>query len=213
MGVWEASVQMIASVSFYVVGRRISSGIMLINKAIGRLWRFFGGVVLLLWAVPLEVTVVYGQTGTQASRPSQAEQWGPQFLFAWSAQEQATAAKALRALEGQQGIDAYLMARQARILDKIAQGFTFYDQDWRRIRPFVLKDAAGRSWTILQMTLPEVILTGFAVSRDRYCRPEEQDMAEPQATLYCFEMNRRAIDLFAGIENSRHMTPGGGDSR
>src|ERR1700759_2096249 len=132
---------MIASVSFYVVGRRISSGIMLINKAIGRLWRFFGGIVLLLWAVPLEVTVVYGQTGTQASRPSQAEQCGPQFLFAWSAQEQATAATALRALEGQEGVDANLMARQARILDKIARGFTFYDQDWRRIRPFVLKDA------------------------------------------------------------------------
>jgi hypothetical protein len=117
-------------------------------------------------------------------------------------------AKALRALDRQQGIDMYLMARQARILDKIARGFTLYDQDWNRIRPFVLKDAAGESWTILQMTLPEVILTGFAVNRERYCWPEEQDMDEPQATLYCFEMNRRAIDLFAGIEKSRYMTPG-----
>jgi hypothetical protein len=141
----------------------------------------------LLWAIPLEITVVYG-TRTQASRPSQAEQWGPQFLIAWSEQEQPTAAKALRALDGQQGIDTYLTARQARILDKIAQGFTLYDQDWNRIRPFVLKDAAGGSWTILQMTLPEVILTGFAVNRERYCWPEEQDMYEPQATLYCFEM-------------------------
>jgi hypothetical protein len=202
---------MIASVSFFVTGRgiRISSEIMLVNNGIGRLWQVFGGVLLLLWAAPLEVTVVYGQTRTQASPPSQAERWGPQFLFAWSAQEQATAAKALRALDGQEGIDTYLMSRQARILDKIAQGFTFYDQHWNGIRPFVLEDAAGGSWTILQMTLPEVILTGFAVSRDRYCRPEEQDMGEPQATLYCFEMNRRAIDLFARIEKSRHMTPGG----
>jgi hypothetical protein len=202
---------MIASVFFFVTSRgiRISSAIMLANKRFGWLWQVFGGALLLLWAGPLEVTVVYGQTRTQASRPSQAEQWGPQFLFAWSAQEQATAAKALRALAGQQGIDTYLLARQTRILDKIAQGFTFYDQDWNRIRPFVLKDPAGGSWTILQMTLPEVILTGFAVSRDRYCRPEEQDMDEPQATLYCFEMNRRAIDLFAGIEKSRHMAPGG----
>jgi hypothetical protein len=47
------------------------------------------GVPLLLGAIPLEITVVYGQTRTQASRPSQAEQWGPQFLIAWSAQEQA----------------------------------------------------------------------------------------------------------------------------
>lgn len=126
---------------------------------------------------------------TRPSEPSPAERLGPQFLFAWSAEDQETVSKALRKLEGQAGIDDILMGRQARILRKIEQGFLFYDQNWTRIQPFILHDTEGNRWSIYQLTLPEVVLTGFAVSRDRYCRAEEQDMEEKLANTYCEQMN------------------------
>jgi hypothetical protein len=148
------------------------------------------------------------------SDPSQAERWGPQFLFGWTAQELETVEKAFEKAENEhqadpRGWDDTQMERIARIREKIARGFAFYDQDWRLARPFILEAPDGTPWTILQMTLPETITTGVAVSRDRYCRWEDQDMDLEKARAHCTEMNKRAVELFDRIAKSRHMTPGG----
>lgn len=135
-----------------------------------------------------------------SAEPTPAERMGPQFLFGWYAEEQDTARKALQAIEGKPGIDATLMGRQDRVLRKFDVGYTFYDQDWHRIDGFQFVTPSGRPWSILQFTLPEMILTGFSISRDRYCRWQDQDMDEMRGRAYCLDRNRRAIALFRKIQ-------------
>jgi hypothetical protein len=62
------------------------------------------------------------------------------------------------------------------------------------------------------MSGKELTLTGFAVSRDRYCRPEDQhidDLRFLAAGVECYVRNTAAIALFKRIETSRHVTSGG----
>lgn len=141
-----------------------------------------------------------------------AEQRGPQFLFAWTEGDIATVRRALAKLEDEHqrdphGIDDYLMGRRARILKKLdAPGFMLYGMYW----DIDLVDAQGKRWRLQPMSTPETTLVGFAVSRDRYCRPEDQDIDDMvEAGAHCAFVNGAAIELFERIANSKHMTPGG----
>jgi hypothetical protein len=149
----------------------------------------------------------------KAHSQSQAEKLGPQFAFGWSAAEQETVIKALRSIEGEGWVDDMLMERQKRIISTIERGYAIYDQDWKPVQPFVLHGPDGGEWSIIAMSLPMVILSGIAVSRDRYCRAEDQDIGEDQIDLarsYCADANSRAVSLFdRSFSNLQHMTPGG----
>jgi hypothetical protein len=143
-----------------------------------------------------------------------AERHGPQFLLAWSQADIATVRRALDKLEEEHlkdhaGIDDYLMGQRARILKKLEHpGFFMYGMYW----DIELTDAAGRPWRLQPMSGKEVTLTGFAVSRDRYCRPEDQDIDELDILavgVECYIRNIAAIALFERIAKSRHVTPGG----
>jgi hypothetical protein len=143
-----------------------------------------------------------------------AERHGPQFLLAWSQADIATVRRALDKLEEEHskdpaGIDDYLMGQRARILKKLEHpGFFMYGMYW----DIELTDAAGRPWRLQPMSGKEVTLTGFAVSRDRYCRPEDQDIDELDILavgIECYVRNTAAIGLFERIAKSRHVTPGG----
>jgi hypothetical protein len=144
-----------------------------------------------------------------------AELRGPQFLFAWSDQDIATVRRALDKLEEERlkdpaGIDDYVMGQRARILKKLeSPGFFMYGMYW----DIELVDGEGRPWRLQPMSGKEVTLTGFAVSRDRYCRPEDQDIDDLRflaAGVECYVRNTAAIALFKRIETSRHVAPGGG---
>jgi hypothetical protein len=99
-----------------------------------------------------------------------------------------------------------------RIGSAIGQSIPLVCQDWAKAAyRFFSNDRVSEEHPVefLQMTLPETITTGVAVSRDRYCRWENQDMELEKARAYCTEMNKRAVALFGRIAKSRHMTPGG----
>jgi hypothetical protein len=143
-----------------------------------------------------------------------AERTGPQFLFAWSEDDIVTVRRALAKLEDEhlrdpQGIDNYLMGRQTRILKKLEHpGFFRYGMYW----DIDLVDVQGKKWRLQPMSTPETVLTGFAVSRDRYCRAEDQDVDDLgflEAGVECYIRNTAAIELFDRIAATRHETPGG----
>lgn len=140
-----------------------------------------------------------------------AERLGPHFLFGWTTAEQETVAKALHKLEGQTGIDDMLMERQARVLRKLDKGGEVYPLFWPPLAPFTLRSPTGEAWRIYQFSLPEEILTGFAVSRDQYCRAEDQDTDDMDAArAYCADANARAIALFEhSFNGSKAIYPGG----
>lgn len=142
------------------------------------------------------------------------ERLGPQFLVGWTVSEQETVIKALREIEDKPGIDDMLMERQKRIIAAIERGYRFYDQDWRPIQPFTFRDAAGQPWSIVHLSLPMTILAGFAVSRDRYCRAEDQDMDDAEkAKSYCADANARAVELFDRSFRDPHPVSLGGARR
>jgi hypothetical protein len=150
--------------------------------------------------------------GAEPSQPTQAELWGPSFVYGWSTEDVETIKRAFAKLEFEHskdplGITDYELARAARILQRLQNPVvSMYGID------IVLQDTQGRPWTIVRTTLPETILTGFAVSRDRYCQPEDQDIEEMQfleAGVECYMRNMAAINLFKRIESMRHLTPGG----
>lgn len=140
-----------------------------------------------------------------------SERLGPHFLFGWTEAEQETVAKALQALDGKPGIDDMLMERQARILRKLDQGGVTYPLFWPPLAPFTLHSSDGGSWRIYQFSLPEETLTGTAVSRDRYCRAEDQDTDDmDEAKAYCSNANARAVEMFdRHFKNSKAIYPGG----
>ena len=131
-----------------------------------------------------------------------AEEHGAQFLLPWSAQDIATIRRALDKMEEQHltlgYFDKYMMGRRARIIEKLD---TY---------SFIVLGADG---TVFRwVTNPEITLVGFAVSRDRYCRAEDQDVDELEflaAGVECYVRNRAAIELFGRIEKAQHMMPGG----
>lgn len=107
------------------------------------------------------------------------------------------------------GFDKFLMARRARILNKLASGFMFYDENWKEMHLTML-ESDGSPWWIVHMTLSETILTGMVASRDRYCRAEDQDTEDMfEAGAYCAEHNDAANELFKLVERTKHTTPGG----
>jgi len=111
-------------------------------------------------------------------------------------------------LKDKAGIDDYLIGRRTRILVKIEHpnSFMMYGMMW----DIDLVDAAGKPWRLQPMSTPETALTGFAVSRDRYCRPEQLDTDDDVAAEQeCKRRNEAAIELFGRIEKASHMMPGG----
>jgi hypothetical protein len=140
---------------------------------------------------------------------SPGEAHGPRFVYQWSDEDVATVRRAMDKLEDEhlanpRGIDNYLRGRRKRIIEKLdAPGFTVFaggTGGWRRMG------------TRFEFTLPETILTGFAVSRDRYCRAEDQDVDDRDyldAVTICRLHNEAAIALFDEIANTRHSYPGG----
>lgn len=156
-----------------------------------------------LLALLLVTTSAHSLTFEDGFNEGWAEQHGPQFLLPWSAQDIATIRRALDKLEDEHlkykdGIDDYLMGRRARILEKLD---TF---------SFIVLGADGTAFR--WVTTPEITMVGFAVSRDRYCRAEDQDVDELgflEAGVECYIRNRAAIELFGRIEKAQHMMPGG----
>jgi hypothetical protein len=126
--------------------------------------------------------------------PTSAEQISPiRGIFAWSAGDQLTVAAALEALKSQPGYDDLLIGRAIRIQEKL------------RHRGMVWVGAHGETWLPpVQLTLPEMILAGHALSR-YYCRPEDQDIAEQDAVAYCARANEKAQILTKQISA---MAPG-----
>jgi hypothetical protein len=132
-----------------------------------------------------------------------AERHGPQFFFNWSMKDIVTIRRALDKLEedhlrDRDGIDDYLMGRRARIIEKLDTN-----------AGIVLGgDGAAYRW----MSLSETTLVGIAVSRDRYCRPEDQDVGDLEflaAGVDCYVKNRDAVELFDRIKKTEHASPGG----
>jgi hypothetical protein len=120
--------------------------------------------------------------------PTPAETFSPiRGIFAWTADDLLMVAAALEALKGNPGYDDLLIGRAIRIQEKL------------RHRGTVWVGAHGEQWLPpVQLTLPEMILTGHALSR-YYCRPDDQDIAEQDAVAYCASMNDKAQRLLAQI--------------
>lgn len=125
--------------------------------------------------------------------------------------EQETLAKALRAVDGRPGTDDVMTEREHRVLDKLVNGGAVYPLFWPPLAPFTLRGPDGAPWRIYQFSLPETIFSGFVVSRDRYCRAEDQDTDDLDAAReYCSDANRRAIALFnKHFLNAKAIYPGG----
>ena len=128
--------------------------------------------------------------------PGPAEQLGPQFIFAWDENQQATAAMALRDIEGKLGIDDILMNRQRRILGKLT---------YRRV---MWVGPNGEEWLPpIQLTLPEIILTGFSLSR-YYCSARDQDTDDlDEARAYCENTKKKAQALMRTISAKALLNP------
>lgn len=117
-------------------------------------------------------------------------------------------------LKDKAGIDDYLMGRRARIIAKLDHpgSFMMYGMMW----DLDLVDAKGRPWRLQPMSTPETVLTGFAVSRDRYCRAEDQDVDDLgllEAGVECYIRNTAAIALYRRLESATHATTGGAAPR
>jgi hypothetical protein len=143
-----------------------------------------------------------------------AEENGPQFAMALSEDEVAVVRRALDHMEEEHlanpdGIDNYQMGRRTRFLAELDHvGFAM----WGMYLDIAPVDATGRSWRIQHMSLPEITMVGRSVSRDRYCRAENEDVDDwhfLDAVTICDLHNQAAISLYDRIESARHETPGG----
>ena len=167
--------------------------------------------------VPLTGTTKAALTFADGYAVSWAEYWGPQFLLELSPNEIAVIQRAMDKLAEEhyanpRGIDDYLYGRSKRILDKLsAGGFGIFLGAER------LPEVA------YPMTTPEMTLTGFAVSRDRYRKAPEPEAPSLVARLWDWFMgtavaqaesiesihNREAIALADKLAAMKHTTPGG----
>jgi hypothetical protein len=140
-----------------------------------------------------------------------AEQHGARFILTLNESEVDVIRRAFDRLEEEHlrdraGIDDFIMGQRARILEGLDQGgFSIFEPSengWR-----VVDNAKA-----FPMSVKQITLTGFAVSRDHYCRPEDRDVDDLQfleAGVECYIRNTAAIALFRRIETSHHVTPGG----
>lgn len=72
--------------------------------------------------------------------------------------------------------------------------------------------AAGyQPWTVVRLSIAEEPFVGLAVSKNRYCRTEDQDTDDVDAAReYCKDANYRAIALFnKHFLNAKAIYPGG----
>src|ERR1019366_9669242 len=144
-------------------------------------------------SLALALVTILALTASARSHPpgcNSPETCGPQFLFGWTAAERETALKALDTIKDKPGIAEprwinarakllhwgvhrgyrELAERNERIQTRLSQGFAFYDQDWKLIRPFILHgpskttcvsmadsydicNTSRGSWSIIQMPL------------------------------------------------------------
>jgi hypothetical protein len=178
--------------------------------------RWLAVIVFLLAAPAYSQTPVCSKiTFEDGFKECWAEQHGPQFLFAWSEDDVATLRRAFDNLAAMhdhdpRGINDYLMGRRARILGKLEhRTVLMYGMFW----DLDLVDATGKPWRLQAMSLPETILSGFAVLRDRYCRAEDQDVDDwhyLDAVTICEIHNTAAKELYARtFEHAHHEISGG----
>lgn len=174
--------------------------------------RHFLGIVALMMAL---------SASARAQSPAEAD--GPHFLMGLTAAEQETMTRAVGALRGKLGVDvpikksnrywitrlseyhgyAMVRERRERILGKLDHGGAVYPLFWPPMAPFNLRDANGRAWRIYQFSLPEHIMTGFAMSRY-----EDVDDETPTGA-YCRGCNERAVALFQRLDALQAIYPGG----
>lgn len=157
-------------------------------------------LLLLLLCLP-----AYSLTFDDGFKESWAEINGPQFTMVLSEKDVIALRQAFDKLEEEHlknkyGIDNYIMGRVTRIIQKLESP------------DFLFLDEKGKGWRMQPMSTPEITLTGFAVSRNRYCRPEDQDIDDLQlleAGVECYIRNTSAIALFEKIQKMQHSAPGG----
>jgi hypothetical protein len=102
------------------------------------------------------------------------------------------------------GLDDCVMGQRARILKKLeSPGFFMYGMYW----DFELVDAEGKRWRLQPMCGKEVTLTGFAVSRDRYCRPEDQDIDDLRFLAAGVECYVRNTAGYRAVRAHRNISP------
>jgi hypothetical protein len=123
--------------------------------------------------------------------PTPAEQLNPtRGIFAWNAEDQLAIWTALEALKTDPThYEKLILDRALRIQEKM------------KTRDTVWVVPNGEEWLPpVQLTLPEMILTGHALSR-YYCRPEEQDIDKDAAVAFCAAMNTKSQQLKDQISN------------
>lgn len=154
-------------------------------------------------------------------RKTWAEMSGPTFAMTLSDGEVNVIRRAFDKLKDEHeanpaGVDDYLMGRRQRILEELDRGgfglFVGGPGGWE-----------DRQEKTFPLTLPEMTLIGFAVSRDRYRVAPEPEQPALVARIWDWFMstaiaqpegiesihNREAIALFDKIAAMRHVTPGG----
>lgn len=156
-------------------------------------------------------------TFTDGYNVSDGEKHGPKFILELSDKEVAVVRRAMDKLAAEHeahpdGIDDYLMGRRKRILEKLdGGGFG------------VFRGSERLPQVAFSFTLPEEILIGFAVSRDRYRVAPEPEQPALVARIWNWFMgtaiaqsesiesiqNREAISLFDKIAATKHSYPGG----
>lgn len=139
----------------------------------------------LRFLMALVLATTWGLTVTEAQYlPTPAEQLNPtRGFFAWSAEDQLAVWTALEALKTDPThYEDLILSRARRIQEKMkTRGTVWVSQ--------------GKEWLPpVQLTLPEMILTGHALSR-YYCRPEEQDIDQDKAVQFCNDMNAKSQRL------------------
>lgn len=164
--------------------------------------RIITAIVLIAFAFPAHSEK---RTFEQGFAKKWTEYDNAQYLFTWSDEDIATIRRALAHLEeehfqDQDRFDNFYMGRRARVLQMLDRGgeqvfIADFERGWIKKHQFLL-------------SIPENELVGMAVSRDRYCRPEEQDIEDMlEAGAYCAWYNKAAIDLYVAIDAVKQIGP------
>jgi hypothetical protein len=122
--------------------------------------------------------------------PTPAEQLNPtRGIFAWDAEDQLALWTALEALKTDPThYEGLILGRARRIQEKL------------KTRDFVWVSKGKEYLPPVQLTLPEMILSGHALSR-YFCRPEEQDIEPDKAVKFCNAKNAQSQRLMHQIDD------------
>lgn len=183
-------------------------------------WAMLWGVFLVALAFLIPVSCAHSQpiheqlTFEDGYRKTWAEMHGPTFALTLSNSEVDVVRRALDKVaeehdKNHDGFDDYWMGRRQRVLEEMDQGgfglFVGGPGGWE-----------DRQEKTFPLTLLEITLIGIAVSRDRYCRAEDQDVGELDfltAGVECYIRNSEAVAFFGRLEKAQHMTPGGANGK